>query len=411
MLMLFTNYYFKIQLNYINVVNLFVCFFLLFDLIISKYLYIKFDISKFIHHIVALYYYFGDIISTYAICTQIILTINLFTNYSSLYMYYYKLFIIIFIRIPLWIYIIYNKYNSNNIFFNILYCMPILLDTYWSYLIYKNIISNIHNLSSLFVGEYNMFRYKLIDSNYTPKLNNYKYIAHVNDYNEIKFDLSKYIYIHHNEQYLDVYFHHLYYDASSIFSILNNDYTKNSIKYSITPMYYITIIIKILFSIIRSNKMETFKYHTTIEYDETDKITNQKIIDSIIYKNNKYQTGVIFDIRKNLNLKNNIIGNYIRCHKIDDSVVKFISKLKIDKNENEYMNYINDPYNSPDASYYKKLDLVINSYVKFKYPNYIETLEKVYFNNSVDVFKNQMIIIKKADNKYDFLYNDNNIII
>ena len=157
--------------------------------------------------------------------------------------------------------------------------------------------------------------------------------------------------------------------------------------------------------------METFKYHTTIEYDETDKITNQKIIDSIIYKNNKYQTGVIFDIRKNLNLKNNIIGNYIRCHKIDDSVVKFISKLKIDKNENEYMNYINDPYNSPDASYYKKLDLVINSYVKFKYPNYIETLEKVYFNNSVDVFKNQMIIIKKADNKYDFLYNDNNIII
>ena len=70
----------------------------------------------------------------------------------------------------------------------------------------------------------------------------------------------------------------------------------------------------------------------------------------------------------------------------------------------------------------------MNSFTIFKYPNYIESLEKVYFNNSVDIYKNQMIIIKttefvqfpktkvfgnlqKDNNKYDFLYNDNIIII
>jgi len=244
MFILFINYFFNIQLNYINIVNIFFCFFILIDFIIFKYLNIKFDMMLFIHHIVALfgsYYYNSDIISAYAIATEIILTINIFTNYSNLYKYSYMLFIRIFIRISLWLYIIYNKYNRNNILTNILFYIPILLDTYWSYLHYKN-IKSITNLSSLFVGEYTMFRYKFIDSNNTPKLNNYKYIVHVNDYNEIKFDLSKYIYIHHNEQYLDVYFHQSYYDASFIFSILNNDYKENSIKYNITPMYYITII-------------------------------------------------------------------------------------------------------------------------------------------------------------------------
>ena len=122
MFILFINYYFNIQLNYINIVNIFFCFFLLIDLIISKYLNIKFDISKFIHHIVA---------------------------FIAIYYYNKELSVIL-------------PYRSN-IFFNILYCVLLLLDIYWSYLNYKNIKNSITNLSSLFVGEYNMFRYKLID--------------------------------------------------------------------------------------------------------------------------------------------------------------------------------------------------------------------------------------------------------